>query len=1248
MNQSSKDQSRLNAPSNGESVQAFLLRLVDSLRLLVDPVVVQHTAMQFVIERFAATRAIFLEVNPEGDTVTAVEGVGRSPLKVPHARFPVTDYGAFVRQSLSAGETVAIEDVETDARLNEAERTMYRKLGIAATAAAPLIEDGHLAAAIVLHQETQRAWTTDELWLLQDVAERTCDAIDRARQSAELVQSERHYRTLFDSIDEGFCTIEVLFDETRAAVDYRFLSANVAFERQTGLTNVLGRTIRELVPDNEPFWPETFATVVATGQPVHFEHSAAALDRTFYVYAFRLGEQDDHRVAVLFTDVGERNRVEETLRASQERLRIAMEAAEFYSWEVDFATRAVSYSTNVTRMAGIWPRSEDEALESVHPEDRETALQAYATAAENNDQIDYEIRTMAEDGEYGWYHLAGKLIRDSQGAAAGAIGTSRLVTAQHRVEDALRRSEASFRLLFETMNEGFCLYEIIRDESGAPVDVLVHEANAAYERLTERPNPVGRLLRSIDPDVDDEWLQSMADVVDRGGDARFIRYSPRTGRWFDVRANARIESDPPLLSLVFTDITEQHTIAQALGEREARQTYFLSLSDILRGSGNTLDAQSAVLKELGDFLGVDRTFYSEIDDVNAVFRTTRAYQPRGDSILGEFRLSDIPGVARMSQTGQPLVIEDTAGDERLTETDFKTLSEMGVAATIGVPLIESGRWAATLGVHQLQPRMWTADDVLLVQETAERLWIALERANAEQALRESEERFRAIAEEAVDYAIFTTDADRRITTWLPGAEVVFGWTAEEAIGMLMDETFTPEDRLDGAAEREFEGARTRGYAPDVRWHMRKDGSRVFIEGSVYARTGPDGTFLGAFKIGQDVTKRRTVEDALRENEERQALLLDLSDRKRAISDPAGIMAIATQQLARHLGIALAQFLLVGDDGDMYEVGATYSDGRLPDSPLTNGRLSDYGRDWAERLAAGQSIWEEEPRADVTPRRAFGLVSASAVPLLRNGVLLAVLLTADIVPRTWSRAVQSLQREIAERTWASVERARAEEAVRMSEASLQQRVAEATAELRTLSRRLLDVQEEERRRLALELHDEIGQSLTALSLQLAGTHRPAEELIENARGMLTTLTEQVQRLSMELRPAVLDHFGIIESVRSLCSTFEQGTGVRLDLDVSGHDDRIPDNYKIAIYRVVQEALTNVARHSGVAAATVQLTFTENQVTANVSDSGQGFDPQRSRLSTGLGGMRERIEILGGSFMIDSAPGRGTSVRATLAY
>lgn len=172
---------------------------------------------------------------------------------------------------------------------------------------------------------------------------------------------------------------------------------------------------------------------------------------------------------------------------------------------------------------------------------------------------------------------------------------------------------------------------------------------------------------------------------------------------------------------------------------------------------------------------------------------------------------------------------------------------------------------------------------------------------AETALEKSEEQFRRIVETASDYAIFTIDEEMKVTDWLPGAEAVFGWSAAEMIGRPYAATFTPEDREAGEPEREIGTAARDGVAPDIRWHQRKDGSRVFIHGSVTALGGDNGGPRGYLKIGQDVTERKRAE------EHERTLLAELQHRVRntlgvvrSIARRTALNSESVEEMAMHL------------------------------------------------------------------------------------------------------------------------------------------------------------------------------------------------------------------------------------------------------------------------------------------------------------------------------------------------------------
>jgi PAS domain S-box-containing protein len=180
------------------------------------------------------------------------------------------------------------------------------------------------------------------------------ERLERKQAEAALRQSEAQYRTLFESIDEGFCICEMLFDKNNQPVDYRFLQVNPAFEQLTGLQQATGKTARELVPNLEPFWVEVYGRVVQTGKPMRFEHQSIAMSgRWFDVNAFPIGEPQSHQFAILFTNISERKQAEDALRQSKARFRLMVESAKEYAiFTLDLNGTITSWNSGAQRLLG--------------------------------------------------------------------------------------------------------------------------------------------------------------------------------------------------------------------------------------------------------------------------------------------------------------------------------------------------------------------------------------------------------------------------------------------------------------------------------------------------------------------------------------------------------------------------------------------------------------------------------------------------------------------------------------------------------------------------------------------------------------------------------------------------------------------------------------------------------------------------------------------------------------------------------
>jgi signal transduction histidine kinase len=238
---------------------------------------------------------------------------------------------------------------------------------------------------------------------------------------------------------------------------------------------------------------------------------------------------------------------------------------------------------------------------------------------------------------------------------------------------------------------------------------------------------------------------------------------------------------------------------------------------------------------------------------------------------------------------------------------------------------------------------------------------------------------------------------------------------------------------------------------------------------------------------------------------------------------------------------------------------------------------------------------------------------------------------------------------------------AEQELRLARSSLEERVAERTAELADANQRLhhlsvqiINAQEAERKRISQELHDEMGQALTAIIYNLEmslrdlppGLGQTTRERLVEAYSLTLRTLEQVRLLSLDLRPAMLDDLGLVPALRSYVGRYTRRTGMEVAFEAVGMEEQLSPEMDTALYRIVQEALTNVARHAQARSIRLRLECKASTVAVLVQDDGRGFDVEQklesnpSDSGVGLIGIEERVHALGGRLSIFSQPGQGT--------
>ncbi|CAN5627924.1 hypothetical protein BH23PSE1_BH23PSE1_04490 [soil metagenome] len=325
--------------------------------------------------------------------------------------------------------------------------------------------------------------------------------------------SDAHYRTLFDSIDAGFCIVEIILDAEERAVDYRFVEVNRAFESQTGLKNARGQMVSALVPGIEQHWIDIYAAVARTGEPMRFIDHAPSMGRWFDIYAFRIGAPSARQVAILFHDISERKRVETALRDSEQRFRLMADAVPQIVWIADAEGRAEFYNKRWYDYTGAaaGESAGAEVTEShVHPADMPATAQAFAAARNSAGHYHAEHRIRSKTGEWRWFVVRGEPYCDPEtGEIRRWFGACVDIHDRRLAEEALKENERRMLDWFRQSPGFICVLR-------GPNHVFEF-INDSYRRLIGKREVVGLPVREGLPEVVEQGFIGLLDDVLRSG-----------------------------------------------------------------------------------------------------------------------------------------------------------------------------------------------------------------------------------------------------------------------------------------------------------------------------------------------------------------------------------------------------------------------------------------------------------------------------------------------------------------------------------------------------------------------------------------------------------------------------------------------------------------------------------------------------------------------------------------------------------
>ncbi|MBV9574781.1 MAG: PAS domain S-box protein [Acidobacteriales bacterium] len=498
----------------------------------------------------------------------------------------------------------------------------------------------------------------------------------------------------------------------------------------------------------------------------------------------------------------------------------------------------------------------------------------------------------------------------------------------------------------------------------------------------------------------------------------------------------------------------------------------------------------------------------------------------------------------------------------------------------------------------------------------------IERRHAEAAMRE--ERTRLFIESVQDYAIFMLDPQGCVATWNPGAERIKGYKTEEILGRHFSCFFSEEDVRAGRPQRELEIAKNQGRYTEENWRYRKDGTRFWAGVTITSVRDDTGRLLGFGKVTRDLTERKLSEQSLRESEQRFRLLVEgVQDYAIFMLDPQGRVTTWNVGAQRIKGYQPSE--IIGQHFSRF----------YPEEDVRAGKPA-----WELSVATKEGRFEDEGwRVRRDGSRFWANVIITAVRDSDGSLLGFSKVTQDFTQRMLAQtALEESQRKLQE-----------------SETSLRQ-----------LSLHLLRTQDEERRFIGREMHDSLGQYLSLLKMKLGSlaVAKPAagdveagtvnQQRISECMTLLDQCMKEVRTVSYLLYPPMLEEMGLKSAIPWYLEGFSKRSGIKTTLEIADDFERMPRDVELVLFRVLQESLTNVHKHSESKTANIRLTRSGEDVVLEVTDQGkglpgtiinQGGNAWKASTGVGLRGMSERLRQLGGVLEMSSSEA-GTQLRARI--
>ncbi|HKQ80479.1 MAG TPA: PAS domain S-box protein [Blastocatellia bacterium] len=1201
------------------------------------------------------------------------------------------------REMLEAGQAAIVNDVTTDPRTRDF-ASEYEAFGVGAYISIPALNEGQWEATLNVNHPRARDWRPDETQLMRDIAARLWPAFNRARAVEALRESEERYRSVVESQSELIC---------RFLPDTTLTFVNHAYCRYFGRTQeeLIGVKFLELIP--EPARAVTrkhIESLVENPRVEINEHEVMLPDggigwQQWVDHAIPDASGKVVEFQAVGRDITERKKTEEERREREECLRLALEAGRMGVWEWDPRTNAVKWAKENFMIFGLAPFSIEPDYHAwadrVHPDDLQAAMGELKRAIAGKGEFRYEYRVIWPDGTMRWVEDRGKAVYDECGQCLKVSGLIVDITERKRAEDDLRQSEARYRAIVEDQTELVC--RILPDGRSTFVnDAYCRYFGCNFEDLIGRTfppfippeeemrinqfqasitpsNPVGTIEhRVVMPDGEERWHQwTNRGIFDEKG--RLLEFQC-VGRDVTQRKQAedRLMESEAQLRLLTELIPQQVWTAFPGNEPDYFNQRWLDYT------GMTMDE----VRQKGWMTALHPDDHGRVlDAIREASSQKRIYEEeiRLRRFDGQYRWFLAQAITQHDQErniikwyGTNTDIEDRKQAEealRLSEDKFSTAFRSSPDAFAisrladGIILEVNERWAEIIGYTrdeavghtawelqiylnpgdrerlismvndrgsardfetdirkksgEIRNVLISAEPIMIRDEPCLTLIVRdiTQRKHMEWALVQSRRRY-SLASTAGRVGVWDWNLQTNEIYVDPELKSMLGYRDDEIQNHLDDwgSHVHPDDgkAVMCAAQDHIEG-RTPVYEVEHRM-IRKDGAVCWLlaRGTLIESENGVRHIVGT---DTDITERKRAGEALRESEERLRLALE--------AGRMGVWEWDTRTNAAKW--SKEHYLVMGLEPFSVE----------PDYYAWADRVHPDDLSLAEKLMntaiAEKGEYRQEYRV-IWPDGSLRWVEDRAKPVYdEDGQCLKVSgLVIDIT-----------------------ERKQAEEALRESEEALRK----SYARIADLAGRLIAAQEEERKHIARELHDDMNQQVAALAIgisrlkrQLPDAGDDVQEQIAKLREKTDWLSERIRQVSHELHSSILRHVGLPAALNSYCQEFSDREGIVVNLDIQDDVKDVSPDVALCLYRVAQESLRNIARHSGARSAVVELAGVNGSIELRVADQGVGFDPGRALEGRGLGlvSMEERVKSLNGNLVLTTRPGAGTELRAQIPF